>query len=444
MKKVCYTLMALMSLSLYSCEGDSKVDPKEDNDPKGNMHLDLFLTVQGTSATGSYVASVFDPSNSDQTVNVLGSGIEVSGGKLSTNNIQKGKYYYQILSSKDGLEKVQLVNNKAVSVASCPFGTNSFSGGLGFTAAHEWLDDNILLLTKYSPSTKKIIWSKINTVDMTLITEGNFEIKGINDFVKFSTTGHLRYRKSDNTLFLFTSRYLKGTEEIEHPMTGDMYVPDINTSLVVVAIDPTNMKLKQVTEATHVQGLRYHSTGDILEERAYIDFNNDIYISCLKKGSNTASAITRVKSTELKADAEYCVDNFGANADILITRYLKPGKAIFYIRDIDKSGATSTGVAFNSYYAIYDNVAKTFTPVKFDGQDLPWSSGRFANRLCKDGDKMYIGLNTDTGNDYDTDGTHVSYIQAQAYVYNINTDVVTKGFAIDAKYEFMRMNAVEN
>ncbi len=459
MKRLLLTLAAFAAV-MTSCE-------KVGTDPNGGgneipdvpAHLDLWLTAEGTTASGTYVASVMDHSNIDQTVSVIGTGTEVTG-KLTSSAIQKGKYYYSATSGFDGIGKYQIANNQVITVAEVPFVENTFpKGGMtgGVTASHEWIGDNTLMLMAYSTTTKKHIWSKYDATTMSILEEGNFDLHaalvdaGFDPAIKFSTTGHVRYRQADDKLIFVTSIHYEG--EGTHPMTGQPNT--VRGPLAVVVIDQSTMNVDAITQDERVYGLALESYGDTQQEKAYFDDNGDLYIIALEYGSAYSPGgpipecvIVRVKSGENTTDRNYLFTP-SSDTNILVVRYVAPGKALFFVGDHARYGYD--GETFNSYayyYAIFDSASQTLTKVQYNGVDLDWSTGNFNNYIARIGNNIYFGLNTDTGESYTGEGSWgeytAQYSQAQIYVLNTSTLEVSEGFKVDAKFTFNRMYSIEN
>ena len=403
-----------------------------DEAQKKNLHLDLLLEVQGTATISSYMASVKDPENYEGLVDVVNKGTETSG-KMRYSAIQHGKYYYGITQAKDGLAKYQIVDNQVKLIGEVPFKDNIFSINMfGETRAHEWLDDKTLIYMAYNGVKKMHIWTKFDVEAMTVIDEGEFELT-LDGISGFGSAGILKYRAKDDKLFLFNT----ATTMVEDDAVA--------AGLAVVALNPKTMEVENASLAVHVDGLTNTRDGESLEPRSFVDASGDIYLVCKQKDGVAPfgvvqSVIARVKSGSVEADADYAVGVDGGH--IMIMKPLRNNKALLYIRDANKSGTMGMWFFFNSYYAIYDMTTKTATPVQYDGKDLPWSSTFFADLTCQYGDKMYFGINADSGETFGDFNN--SYYQAEVYVYDMKTDEVSKGFSVDARFNFIRLNAVQN
>lgn len=446
MKKIMYCAALLTALTFTSCTKDEpNVTPEPETPIASDSHLDLFLSVKGTSSTGTFVARVDDPTNTEQTVNVTGSGVEITG-KINIGAIQKDGYYYFATEGDDGIVKYKLTGTQLVSVGECPYGEKIFKKGQmtgAISASHEWIGDNVLLLSQYISTTKKHIWAKFDTQSMKLIDEGEFDLhEKYPDAYKFSTSGHIRYRKADGKLLFFTSIHYKG--EGVHPMTG---APNtVRGPLAVAIIDEKTMAVEETFEDDRVSGLALEAYGDTQQEKAYFDENGDLYLICLMKGSNykpggpiPECVIIRMKSGEKETDKSYLFQPV-KDTNILIVKYLSPGKALFFVGDHERyyngNKADSENYVYDAYYyAIFDSAQKTLTRVKVGDVDLPWSTGGFNNYIAQIGNSVYLGVNSVQEGD-----TH----QALVYSLDIPSGEVKKAFSIDAGLDFLRMHSVKN
>ena len=444
----CAAFVAAVVFASCSDEPNSGTTPEDPTyQSTADSHLDLWLKVSGTGSSGTYVARVDDPTNSNQTVSVKGSGVDVTG-KMTYGAIQKDGYYYFATEGNDGLAKYKITDTQMVLEGECPYGKKIFKkGGMtgAISASHEWIGDNVLLLCQYSSATKKYIWAKFDTKNMKLLNEGEFDLneKYANVF-KFSTSGHIRYRASDGKLLFFTSIHYKG--EGNHPIHGG---PNTKRGpLAVVVLDEKTMKIEQALEDDRVSGLALEAYGDTQQEKAYFDRNGDLYLICLMKGSTyrpggpiPECVIIRVKSGESNTDRSYLFQPT-KDTNILVVRYLSSGKAIFFVGDHERY-YNGNKKDFNNYhfdayyYAIFDSSNKTLTRLQMDGKDLPWSTGGFENYIAQVGKTFYLGINSipeEGDNDY----------AAHVYTLDAETGKVTKSFSIDASLRFLRMNSVKN
>ncbi len=483
MKKIFYSLLMLFSALCYiSCESDPSDSTKYYDFETDTVHLDLWLTVQGTTTSGTYIARVSDPANSTQDpIDAYGKGAEVVD--LSTYHVQKNGVYYSVNSDGSGLRSYDVTESKTNWMGTAVFGDNTYSTS---SWSHQWIDDETLLMisrvagsgTTYSSPTSnqcEYKWSKIDVSTMKLISEGTFDFESFMDaddlkydetstttagveenFARFSTSGIVQYRPTDNKVVFFTSRY--GFTGTVSAMTGS--VNSSTDAAVVVVLDYDKMTVDGADIYKSTQGLSANAFGELLEEQISIDTNGDAYVIAYESETSQAShayadyaastILLRIPNGEYKFDADYefHLENKGK---MKILQQLKEGKGMVYVTDYTESQTAGMyGVSFNSYYAVVNYADKTLTPVQCNGFDLPWSSGSFANRLTNDGMFMYMGINSNMGlGSNEADGASDEYTQPEVYIYNLSTDEVSlgaqfviKGFDVEEKYNFTRMHFI--
>lgn len=179
---------------------------------ESKYHFDLFLTVGkhgGMSSKNTTVVNSVNKLTADMgTITVKGEGTEL--GDYSMESISKGKYYYQIPSSNDRFVKYQIKDNKVIECASSPFKTNTYKVR---SYTHAWIDDNTLVVMAANGDASKVIWSKLNTDNMSILAEGTLDILLPESEVtgeetkKFTTSGILTYNeKRENCSISITGR----------------------------------------------------------------------------------------------------------------------------------------------------------------------------------------------------------------------------------------------
>ena len=143
---------------------------------ESKYHFDLFLTVGkhgGMSSKNTTVVNSVNKLTADMgTITVKGEGTEL--GDYSMESISKGKYYYQIPSSNDRFVKYQIKDNKVIECASSPFKTNTYKVR---SYTHAWIDDNTLVVMAANGDASKVIWSKLNTDNMSILAEGTLDVE---------------------------------------------------------------------------------------------------------------------------------------------------------------------------------------------------------------------------------------------------------------------------
>ena len=170
---------------------------------ESKYHFDLFLTVDkhgGMSSKNITIVNSTSSLNADKgLITVVREGAEL--GYYTMESISKGKYYYQVYSPKgsgsgDRFVKYQIKDNKIQVVQEQKFDKN----GNTYKArsyTHAWLDDNTLLIMASNGDNSKIIWTKLNTADMSILAEGELEGIGVPEgWESLTTSGILTYRQT--------------------------------------------------------------------------------------------------------------------------------------------------------------------------------------------------------------------------------------------------------
>ena len=108
-------------------------------------------------------------------------------GDYSMETISKGKYYYQIPATNDRFVKYQIKNNAVQVIAERPFKANSYKVR---SYTHAWIDDNTLVIMSTNGKKDKILYTKLNAEDLTILAEGELNIPAPTNWLK---TDKLRY-----------------------------------------------------------------------------------------------------------------------------------------------------------------------------------------------------------------------------------------------------------
>ena len=80
--------------------------------------------------------------------------------------ISKGKYYYQIPATNDRFVKYQIKNNEVQVIAERPLKANSYKVR---SYTHAWIDDNTLVIMSTNGKKDKILYTKLNAEDLTIL-----------------------------------------------------------------------------------------------------------------------------------------------------------------------------------------------------------------------------------------------------------------------------------
>lgn len=241
MRKFKFTLIAfmaaMMALSFTACSDDDP-EPNPNPDPEvneDNYHFDLFVTVDKHGGMSSKNTTIVHSVNSlaaeQGVITVKREGSEL--GDYSMETISKGKYYYQIPATNDRFVKYQIKNNAVQVIAKRPFKANSYKVR---SYTHAWIDDNTLVIMSTNGKKDKILYTKLNAEDLTILAEGELNIPAPTNWLKLTSSGILTYRKSDNRLYYFY--YWKETDGLTNI---DQQEPNFHTAI----INPSTMEVEK-------------------------------------------------------------------------------------------------------------------------------------------------------------------------------------------------------
>ena len=381
-------------------------------------HFDLTVTVGKQGGMGRDVTTIMqtrDSLNAGSEVTFQGVGAEINAD-YTMEAIYRGKYYYQVPVSCDRFLKFQFKDNHVVKVQEQPFAQNTYNIR---QYTHAWINDSTLIIMAANGDKNAVIWTKLNTNDMRILSEGtlNFEL---GEWDAFTSSGILAYRESDNKLFYFY--YKKKGSGRKATNEKFFHVVVLNATTMAVESDVIN------SEANEMAGSAY---GELLQQITFFDEQGNLYLVCFNdEDSKEMGRLLRIKKGQTNFEAGY---NGFPNADgkLLTVQYLGNGKVFCYSRHDD----TELGTAIDSYahyYSVVDLNAKTRTRMAFGGQDIAYSSGRFSQRSAVDSKrgKVFFGVNTETA-------------QPQIYVYDIATGSVSEGVKIQEGYYFEQIRLLE-
>ena len=420
MRKIKFLLLSFMALfiaiGMTSCSNED--EPKQDEDPTiiQDYHFDLWVALDRHGGMGRDVQTLVRSVNSldaDQPeITFQGQGTEVNS-ILSLETILRGAYYYQVPVSGDRFAKYTISDNRIQVVKERRFQTNTYSTR---KYTHAWIDDNTLIIMASNGDGSKIVWTKLNADDMTIIAEGNLDVKMPEGGEIYTTSGILNYRAYDNKLFYFYYAKTGGAR-------GKRVTP-----MMTAVINPATMAVESDTPCfldCEMVGTAY---GELLQTTTFIDGNNNLYIACVTDDAdgNEHSHLLKIPANSTSFDQNY--DGFTSEGKLISVMYLGDNKVMAYARE-DKLG---TGIdAFSHYYTVIDVVSKTSTPVTYNGQRLAYSSGRFSSRMAYVNHKAYIGV--------DAEGQ-----KPQIYIYDVASSQTALGATMASGYYFEQIRVVED
>ena len=421
MRKIKFLLTSFMALfiafGMTSCSNDD--EPEQPDDPTiiRDYHFDLWVALDKHGGMGRDVQTLVRSVNSleaDQPeITFQGTGTEVNS-LLSLETILKGAYYYQVPVSSDRFAKYIIKDNKVVVVKERRFQTNTYATR---KYTHAWINDNTLVIMAANGDATKIVWTKLNADDMTIISEGILDVKMPEGGKVFNTSGILTYRPSDNKLFYFY--FAKNSSGRKGVSVGPMMTDVINPATMAVESEtPCFLNCEMV-------GTSY---GELLQTTTFIDGNNNLYIACVTDDADGKehSHLLKIPANSTSFDQSY--DGFTAGGKLISVMYVGGNKVVAYARD-DAAGTDID--SFSHYYTVIDVVSKTSTPITYNGQRLAYSSGRFSSRMAYVNHKAYIGV--------DAEGQ-----KPQIYIYDVEKNQTALGATMASGYYFEQIRVVED
>ena len=165
----------MMAVGMTSCSDDNKNEPDRP-DIIENFHFDLWVALDRHGGMGrdvqTLVRSLGSLDAGQPEINFEGTGTEVNS-VMSLETILKGAYYYQVPVSGDRFAKYRIENNRVITVAQSRFKTNTYATR---KYTHAWTNDDTLVIMAADGEAKKIIWTKLDASDMSIISEGTLDI----------------------------------------------------------------------------------------------------------------------------------------------------------------------------------------------------------------------------------------------------------------------------
>lgn len=421
MRKIKFLLTSFMALfiafGMTSCSSDDEPDQPDDPTIIQDYHFDLWVALDRHGGMGRDVQTLVRSVNSleaDQLeITFQGTGTEVNS-LLSLETILKGAYYYQVPVSSDRFAKDIIKDNKVEVVKERRFQTNTYATR---KYTHAWINDNTLVIMAANGEADKIVWTKLNADDMTIISEGTLDVKMPEGGKVFNTSGILTYRASDNKLFYFY--FAKNSSGRKGVRVGPMMTAVINPATMAVESEtPCFLNCEMV-------GTSY---GELLQTTTFIDGNNNLYIACVTDDADGKehSHLLKIPANSTSFDQSY--DGFTAGGKLISVMYVGGNKVVAYARD-DAAGTKID--SFSHYYTVIDVVSKTSTPITYNGQRLAYSSGRFSSRMAYVNHKAYIGV--------DAEGQ-----KPQIYIYDVEKNQTALGATMASGYYFEQIRVVED
>jgi hypothetical protein len=423
MKKIrsLFSLLAIASMAVVfnSCTPEGS-GPGPEPIPVADHHFDIFMTVGKhggmNQGEGTIVKSV-DALTADQpTIDIRNDGVEFRSADnvYSMEAIVGGQYYYQVPNSGDRFTKLQVVGNSVKIVQEQPFVKNTFKVR-GYT--HAWLDDKTLLIMSANGPADKIIWTKLNADDMRILAEGTLELPLPQGATVFNASGILTYNDKAGKLYYF---YF-GKDK-----TGRNGVP--TSKFLVAVINPSTMAVESNKVNILADEMAGSAYGELMQNCVMYDEAGNLYLAAFSDTEDIEKG-QMLRMTKGATDFDAAYEGFpNADGKLLTIQYLGVGKALIYSRNDAKGTAID---AYAHYYSIVDLATGKRERLKYNGTEIPYSGGRFAQRTAVVDGKAYIGVNTEAANPC-------------IYIYDIATGKVEKGVEISEGYYFDMLRVVTN
>lgn len=413
-------LIAAFGLLMFSCEDDNG-DSTSDTNPLDYAHFDIWVTLgESSGGMGStetqLVQNTKELDDSTTTIDFEGTGVDVTA-TLYQESIIKGQYYYQVPQSGDCFGKYRIGETGIETTAEIAFKKNSFSAR---KYAHAWIGDDTFVVFAANGDQDSVMWTKYDATDMSIISEGT--LSGLTDTLSaYSTSGLADYRSSDN-MILYS--YCHGTSSLR-------------TGIYMAFINADDMTVEKTISDSRVEFMAGTAYGQLLQDKAFFDDNGDYYLACDTKIDGYTSStqqygsLLRINAGETEFDDSYlgftnATGKTSKQGKLVTVQSLESGKALVYVQDPDYTGAGEWGSAYNCYYATLD-----LSTDEVNILDLPFSEGTFSQRSVVLGDYAYIGVNPKDS-------------VPCVYVYDIETESLTKGLKISEGYSFDRIVTLDD
>lgn len=421
MKKIKFLFMSMCviaSMGLTACSDD------DDNQNNGNggseqlvggHHFDLWVALDQHGGMGrdvqTLVRSLPSLDNPGDIISFEGEGTEVNS-LLSLETIYKGAYYYQVPVSGDRFSKYVIKDNTIQVIQEQRFRTNTYATR---KYCYAWLPGNTLLIMAANGAADKIIWTKLNANDMSIIAEGTLDLPLPPNSDIFTTSGIVTYRESDNKLFYFYYGKKSGGRGTR------------TTPFYIAVLNPVDMSVESYKVNSMADEMVGSAYGELLQKISFVDSNNNLYLACFSTvDGEEHSHLLRINAGETDFDPSY--DGFTNPGKLIAVEYVGNGKVVAYARD-DEAGESIN--SFSHYYTVIDLASAINQRLMYGGQPLPYSGGRFSSRMASADGKVYVGIDAKDAN-------------PQIYIYDVNTGNVVKGAELAPGYYFEQIRVLDN
>lgn len=421
MKKIKFLFMSMCVIASMGLTACSEDDDNQNNgnggseQPVGGHHFDLWVALDQHGGMGrdvqTLVRSLPSLDNPGDIISFEGEGTEVNS-LLSLETIYKGAYYYQVPVSGDRFSKYVIKDNTIQVIQEQRFRTNTYATR---KYCYAWLPGNTLLIMAANGAADKIIWTKLNANDMSIIAEGTLDLPLPPNSDIFTTSGIVTYRESDNKLFYFYYGKKSGGRGTR------------TTPFYIAVLNPVDMSVESYKVNSMADEMVGSAYGELLQKISFVDSNNNLYLACFSTvDGEEHSHLLRINAGETDFDPSY--DGFTNPGKLIAVEYVGNGKVVAYARD-DEAGESIN--SFSHYYTVIDLASAINQRLMYGGQPLPYSGGRFSSRMASADGKVYVGIDAKDAN-------------PQIYIYDVNTGNVVKGAELAPGYYFEQIRVLDN
>lgn len=384
-KTILQLLAVLMIVLTSGC--NSKDKP---NQPSFGGKYDMWLAIgEGTSSTQKQDPHVVKkiPTLLEGEYDIRHSGAETLASGITPFVIYHKGYYYSI-SRELNFGKYKITDKGVETIKQFPMVKLSDR-----RFAHEWLDDNTLVLigapdSKDKDKPKKHImnWFKIDVHKMKVIGEGSLDLPKLADDEIFSSCGLLAYRKADNKL-LFNFRH----EEKEKPKMG----LDKHKYFFTAVIDAKTMEVDHVNKEDRVDRPGSVSFGSLRQQNGFFMDNGDYYMLCNTVRPDATSstqqfgAILRIKAGEYKPDPSYKID-LKEESKIIHMHHMEGNKVFVYLENpMVATGTNNWKKPLRFFWAVVDLA----TGEQYRIKEIPFSQGgTYTELIVTEKDYAILGI----------------------------------------------------
>ena len=208
--------------------------------------------------------------------------------------IAKDGYYYQVPNSNDRFIKFKVSDHGIETIQEQPFASNYTYKVRSYT--HAWLPGNTLLVTAANGKKDKVIWTKLNGDDLSIIGNGELDIP--------LPQGRQRspHQESPRTTKRATPCSISITARHREPALKAKRVGNFH----VATIDPETMDIKTDNETKLAEEMSGSAYGELMQQIVTYDENGNLYIAAFStENGEELGKILRINAGESDFDPAY-------------------------------------------------------------------------------------------------------------------------------------------